>query len=248
MPPPEARTWVGARHPRREHLVEAVAQAERHALQHRPRQVAAVVAHGQADERAARQRDPGGGSARRSGRAGTAARRCPPAPPRPARPAPRSPSPGASASRNQRRLPAADSITVIRCHRSGHGVAEGVDLAARVAQRRVGRGEDHARRPERQRDDARRRPPRRPTRVRRLVAAARHDRRAVAQPRRRGGLGRHRARHLGTLERRRQPAPGRSAAPSTTSADQSRAARSNRSVPAPSALSSAYSPVSRMPT
>ena len=40
--------------------------------------------------------------------------------------------PGASVSRNQRRLPAADSITDIRCQRSGHGVAEGMDAAARL--------------------------------------------------------------------------------------------------------------------
>ena len=59
-------------------------------------------------------------------------------------------TPGAMASRNQRRLPAAESITDIRCQRPGHGVAEGVHPAARLEERPVGRREDDARGAERQ--------------------------------------------------------------------------------------------------
>ena len=56
VPPPEARIWARRRHPGLDHEVQPVAQAERHALEDRPRQVAPVVGEGQADERAARER------------------------------------------------------------------------------------------------------------------------------------------------------------------------------------------------
>ena len=99
----------------------------------------------------------------------------------------RTSTPGASASRNQRRLPAADSITDIRCQRSGDGVAEGVD-PARAARRSGGpsRRRSTPGGPERQRDRARVDDPDADG-VRRLVAAARDDRacrRAAPSPRR----------------------------------------------------------------
>ena len=47
---------VGRGHPGRDHEVESVAQPEGDALEHRPRQVAPIVAERQADERAAGQR------------------------------------------------------------------------------------------------------------------------------------------------------------------------------------------------
>ena len=129
-------------HAGREHQVEAVAEPERHALEHRPRQMAPIVADGQPDERAAgervRVRAALPGQVRQEEQAVAAGRhaRRPPSTSAP------NPMPGASASRNQRRLPAAESMTDIMCHRPGHGVAEGVDAPSRLEERPIGRGED----------------------------------------------------------------------------------------------------------
>ena len=152
--------------------------------------------------------DRGAGCAHPTGTAGTAGRRCRPAPRRPRATRSAKSTPGASASRNQRRLPAADSITDIMCQRAGHGVAEGMDATARLVQRPVGRGEHDARRPERQRHRPRRHDPD-ADRVGRLVAAAGHDRGAGTQPGRGGRHRRDSAGHLGSLAGRRQPAPDR---------------------------------------
>ena len=127
-------------------------------------------------------------------------------------------------------------------------VAEGVDAALRLEERAVGGREHHAGRPQRQRHPPRHDRPD-PDRVRRLVAATGHHRACPA----------------------RSPVASAAAAVTTpvTSGpsnvagsqarvdpqrlehdlgDQSRAARSNSSVPAPSALSRACSPVSRSRT
>ena len=128
----------------------------------------------------------------------------------------------------------------------GHRVAEGVDPAGRLHERRRRRRERHAGGPERKRHDALVHRPG-PDSIRGLVAAAGNDRSAGSQPRGGGARGAHDARHLGSLEGRRQPGrvdPQRG----HTSADQLRAARSKRIVPAPSALSIAWSPVRRSRT
>ena len=162
------------------------------------------MAERQADERAARQADRDAGCARRTGTAGTAGRRCRPAPRRPG--ATRSPksTPGARASRNQRRLPAADSITDIMCQRPGtawqkawtrpRGSYRGRSVAAKTTPD-VPERQRH--RPRRDDADA--------DRIGRLVAAAGDDRGAGTQPGGGGGLGRDHAGHLGSFAGRRQP-------------------------------------------
>ena len=72
----------------------------------------------------------------------------------------------------------------MKCQMAGHGVAEGMQAAFRLDQRRVGGGKDHARGAQRQRDDARL-DRAHADRLGGLVAAAGHHRRA----RRPAGLG-----------------------------------------------------------
>ena len=249
MPPPDARIWAGAGMPAVDHQVEPVAQPERHALEHGPRQVPPVVADRQPDERAARQRV--GVRAALAGEVGqeqqaVAARRGTSRGRR--RPASPNSTPGASASRNQRRLPAADSITDIMCQRPGTAWQNawtrpaGLDAAARrvAANTTPDVPSDSATTPGVDGPD--------PDRVRGLVAAAGHDRRPGTQPGRGGGRRGDRARDLGPFERRRHPRAGRSAArrapPATSRAPRGRTG----SCPAPSALSIAWSPVSRSRT
>ncbi len=90
------------------------------------------------------------------------------------------------------------------CQRSGTAWQKACTRPSGSNSGPIGRREHHARGPERQRDPARHHRAD-PDRVGRLVAAARHDRRAGAQPRRRGGRLGHDARHLRALERRRHP-------------------------------------------
>ena len=112
--------------------------------------------------------------------------------------------PGASASRNQRRLPAAESITDIMCHRPGTAWQKAWTMPLRLVERPVRRGEDDAGGPEGQRHLPGRDDPD-ADRVGRLVAAAGDDRGAGTQPGGGGGERRDRAGHLRPLERRRQP-------------------------------------------
>ena len=175
---------VGRRHPGGDHQVEAVAQPERDALEHRPGQVPPVVGDGQPDERAAGERV--GVRAALAGEVGqeqqavaagrhVAGRRDEVA---------RTSTPGASASRNQRRLPAAESITDIMCQRPGTAWQ---NAWTRPAGSNSGRSvvakttpdvpSDSATTPGVDRADA--------DRVRRLVAAAGDDRRAGPKPGRR---------------------------------------------------------------
>ena len=161
VPPPDARICAGAGQPGRGHEVEAVAEAEGDALEDRPRHVPPVVADGQADERAARQR-----IRVRAALAGQVRQEEQPvaagAGPRLAA-ATRSPNstPGASASRNQRRLPAADSITDIMCHRPGTAWQNAWTRPAGSNSGRSVAAKTTPGRPERQRHRARARRPRR---------------------------------------------------------------------------------------
>ena len=98
-----------------------------------------------------------------------------------------------------------------------------------------GRREDDARGAQRERHDARAHRAH-AHRARRLVPAARHHRRARRSPVSAAAVGRDMAGHLRPLEGRRQPLARDLERPST-SLDQSRAGRSNSSVPEPSALS-----------
>ena len=156
-------------------------------------------------------------------------------------------TPGASASRNQRRLPAAESITDIMCQRPGTAWQKAWTIALRLVERPVRRGEDDAGGPERQRHRPRARRPRRrprwPTgRRRRRRPGCRH---ATRSRRRRAAV---------TVPVTSGPSnvggsqAGGIRSAATTSGDQSRAARSNRIVPDPSALSMACSPVRRSRT
>ena len=124
-----------------------------------------------------------------------------------------------------------------------HRVAERVQPALRIDQRFVGRGEHDPRCAERERHHAgldRSHADRR----RRLIASARHHRRARPQTGRVRGLGRDRPGDRRSLVRRAVTTPSRCPARPRPRSDQSRAARSNSSVPAPSARSTAWSPVS----
>ena len=238
MPPPEARIWLGHGHAGVEHRRQPVAQAEGDAFEHGPRQVPSLVGGGQADERAARERIDVRAALARSGRAGSAGRRCPRGRRPPRRPGRRTASPAPDASRYQRRLPAAESMTDIRCQRPGTAWQKAWTRPCGSWIGRIGRREDDARRAQRERHRADR-DGTDADRVGRLVAAAGDDRRPRAQARRGGRRGADAAGHLRPLERRLASRPGRCPARPATSGDQSRAARSKSSVPAPSALSSA---------
>ena len=163
------------------------------------------MAEGQADERAAGMRIRMRAPLARSGTAGTARRRCPPAPRRPRRRASPNPAPGAMASRNQRRLPAAESITDMRCQRPGTAWQNAwtrprglVRAAASVAANTTPDvPSDSATVPGDDRPDA--------DGVGRLVAAARHDRGAGPEARRRGRGRASRRPSPRALERRRHP-------------------------------------------
>ena len=151
-------------------------------------------------------------------------------------------TPGARASRNQRRLPAAESITDIMCQRPGTAWQKAWTIPRGSW---IGRSVAANTTPDVPRDRAIEpgsitptptafaawSPPPATTGVpaRRPVAAAASAVTApvITGPSKVGGI------HAGSISR----AP-------RTSGDQSRAARSNRIVPAPSALSMAYSPVS----
>ena len=249
VPPPDARIWAGAGMPGGDHQVEAVAQAERDALEHRPGQVAPVVAERQPDERAARQR-----VGVRAALAGEVGQEQQPVAAGGRR------SPAAADEVAERARPArARRGTSAGCPRprasptsgaSGPGTAwqkawtrpRGLVRAAAsvVAKTTPDVPSDSATRARRDRADA--------DGVRGLVAAAGHDRRAGAQAGRRRGVGGDRAGDLRPLERRRQPRrvdPERVERPPATS----RGPRGRTGcVPAPSALSMACSPVSRSRT
>ena len=245
MPPPDARIWVGAGMPGRDHQVQPVAQPEGDALEHGPGQVAPVVAQRQPDERAAGQRvrvraalAGQVGQEQQAVAAGRHVRRR-------GDEVPELDARARAASRNQRRLPAADSITDIRCQRSGHRVAERVDPTPRLEERAVGRREHDARRAERQRHRARRR--RRPTPT--ALAAWSPPPATTGVPARSpvaaAAAARDRAGDLRALERRRQPGgAGFGARPGPRRTSRARRGRTG-ACPAPSALSSACSPVSR---
>ena len=243
VPPPEARIWVGRGHPGGEHQVEAVAQPEGDALQDGPGQVAPVVAEGQADERAAGQRvrvraalarqvrqeeqavaagrDLGG----RRGEVAELRRRAP---------ARRGTSAGCR--------PPTASPTSCASAPGPRGRRRGRRPAARGA---AGRSPRRRRRTSRARAPscpARRPRPRPrwpPGRRRRPRPGCRHGARWRRRPPRvtvpvTSGPSKVGGSQAGSIPRAAR-----------TSGDQSRAARSNRSVPAPSALSRACSPVSR---
>ena len=230
-----------------DHQVQPVPQPERHALEDGPGEVRPLVADRQPDERAAGQRIRVGaalaGEVGEEQQAVAAGRRRPP----PRRPAPRTPTPGASASRNQRRLPAADSITDIMCQRSGTawqkawtrpaGSTSGAFVAANVTPDVPSESVDDALvdRPGRRRAFAAWSPPPATTGVpaRSPVAAAAA---ALIAPVTSGPS------NVGGSQAGSIPSASR------ISGDQSRAARSNRIVPAPSALSIACSPVRRSRT
>ena len=245
MPPPDARIWVGRGHAGLDHEVEPVAQAEGDALEHRPGQVPPVVPERQPDERAAGQRV--GMRAALAGQVGqeeqavaagghVRGRR---------RRGPRTTTPGASASRNQRRLPAADSITDIRCQRPGHRVAERVD-AARAARTTAGRSRRRRRPTSRATAPScpatrpRRRPRWPPGRRRRPRPASRRAARSRRRPRSVTAPVTCGPSNVGGSQRR-----GRSRAP--TGPRRTSRARPGRTgaCPTPSALSMAWSPVSR---
>ena len=135
----------------------------------------------------------------------------------------------------------------MRCQRSGTAWQNAWTRPSGSIERPVGGGEDDARRPERERDDPRihgpdadrrwppghrRRPPPASRPPARWPAAAAALTTPVTS-----GPSAVRGSHDGSIS-----------SASTTSADQSRAARSNSSVPAPSARSTAWSPVSRWRT
>ena len=204
MPPPDARIWVGRGHAGLDHQVQPVAEAEGDALEHRPGHVPPIVPEGQADERAPRQRV--GMRAPLAGQVGQEeqARRQPAG--TSAAEATRSANDGVGGERVAEPAQAAGRGQHHR-HQvpaTRDRVAERVDAPARLEQRPVGRGEDDARRPERQRRRPRRHDPD-TDRVGRLVAAARHDRRPGAQPGRGGGPVGDRAGDLRPFECRRQP-------------------------------------------
>ena len=248
MPPPDARTWTGAGIPARDHQVEAVAQPEGDALQHGAGQVAPVVADGQADERA-----PGQRVGVRAALAGQVGQEEQPVAARPATsPAAAARSPKSTSGRERVAEPA-QAAGRREHHRhqvpaARDGVAERVhparrlDAAARRSRRRR-RPRSRATAPRRRAPRRRRRPRSPPGRRRRPRPACRRG----APSRRRPQRG-HGARDRRALEGRRHPRGVDAAARRATSADQSRAARSNRIVPAPSALSMAWSPVRRSRT
>ena len=236
--------------PGREHEIETVAQTERDAFDDRPGEMAPIVREGQPDERAAgervRVRAALPGQVRQEEQAVAAAALGTVAAAR--RGSPKSARPGASASRNQRRLPAAESMTDIMCQRPGTAWQKAWTRAVR-ARRAAGPS------PRRRRPRSRARAPSRPGRRRRPRPRSPPGRRR--RPRRASRPGARspsaaaavdRAGHLRALERRRHPRRVDAAARRAISGDQSRAARSNRIVPAPSALSIAWSPVSRRRT
>ena len=231
VPPPEARIWPGARHPGRDHQVEPVAQAEGHALEDRPGEVAPVVAERSGRRTRRGPAGPGAGCARRSGRAGTAGRRCRPGRRRP----PSTSSPNVDARAPARRGTSAG------CRRPRASPTSGASARARRGRRRgpgragstsgaVGRGEDDARRarataPPRPARRPRRRPRWPPGRRRRRRPACRRAARSPRRPRAVTAPVTSGPSNVGGSQ------AGSIRSASSTSADQSRAARSNSSVP-----------------
>ena len=240
---------VGGGTPTDPHQLERVPQPERHAFEHRPREVgrpwwtvrptnaprASGSGCGRALAREVREeQEPV--AARRRPRAASSTRSA-------------NPTPGASASRYQRRLPAADSITPITCHATGTAWQNACEPALGLDRRPVGRGEDDAGGAERERDDARAStaptptaaaawsPPPATTGVPGAEAGRRRPPPAVTAPVTSGPSYVARQPRGIDLERRRRPRPTSRAG-----------ARSNSSVPEPSARSTAWSPVSRSRT
>ena len=244
MPPPDARIWAGARHAGLDHEVQPVAQAEGDALEHGPGHVPTIVPERQADERAPRQRvgmraalagqvgqeEQAVGTGRDVGGRGDEVRERLAGGERVAEPA-------QAAGRGQHHR---HQVPAIRDR-----VAERMD-AARAARTTGGRSR-RRRRPTCRATGpscpatttptptalAAWSPPPATTGVpaRSPVAAAA---RSVTAPV-----------TCGPFERRRQPVARDRRGADRTSADQSRAARSNRRVPEPSALSMAWTPVRR---
>ena len=154
--------------------------------------------------------------------------------------------PGASASRNQRRLPAAESITDMRCHRSGTAWQKAWTRPAGSTTGSAAAAKTTPGGSQRQRHDPRVHGAHADS-VGRLVASAGDDRGPRPQACEARRLGLTCPETSGPSRVRGSMAGSRSRA-SRISSDQSRAARSSSRVPAASARSMARSPVSRRRT
>ena len=243
IPPPDARIWSRWRQPGREHQVEAVAQAEGDALETaRTRWRRSCVA-GSARRTRRGPAGPGAGCAPRSGTAGTTGRRCRAA----------TSAADSTRSRTRRRAPGRRGTSAGSRPPRASPTSCASDRAPRGRRRGRGpRGSYSGRSvaakttPDVPSDSAISPGATTPTPT--ALAAWSPPPATTGVPARKpggsGGLGRDRAGDLGPSKVGGSQAAGISSA-AQTSADQSRAARSNSSVPAPSALSRACSPVSR---
>ena len=148
MPPPDARICAGAGMPAAT-ISSRPSRSPKATPSRTARvEVAPVVRERQPDERAARERV--GVRAAFAREVGQEQQPVAAGGDSPAAVATRVPNatPGAIVSRNQRRLPAAESITDMRCQRSGTAWQNAWTRPSSVVQRRGGRGEDHAGRAE----------------------------------------------------------------------------------------------------